>query len=78
MLTGNKTRKMLQALRVGTPTADLVDTEIGVRAVGQPDGSRSAGHLFHDHHMLEVAQAEAPKLLLGGDAMKPQRTHLGP
>jgi len=28
--------------------------------------------------MLEIAQAEPAKLLLDGDAVQPERTHLGP
>ena len=36
-------------------SVDLVDTEVGVRAVGEGYAARGARELFHDEGVLEVA-----------------------
>ncbi len=55
-------------LGFGAVEVDLVDAEIGVRAVGQADGGGGAGDFFHGDGVGEVAHA-GPAILFGhGDA----------
>ena len=58
--------------------ADLVDAEVGVRAVGKPDRGRGAADLLHRDHVREIAHAGAAVLLLDGDAEQPERAELAP
>ena len=62
----------------GAPAADLVDAQIGMRAVAQADRSRGAGDLLLRDDMLEIAEAEPSILLFHGDAVKTQCAHFGP
>ncbi len=46
-----------------------------MRAVAEADRGRGAGDFLLRYDMLEITQAEAAKLLLHGDAMKPELSH---
>ena len=78
MLAGDQLRQIAPLLRLGAVAADLVDAEIGMRAVGQPDRGRGAADLLHRHDMLEIAHAGAAVFLLDGDAEHAERAELAP
>jgi hypothetical protein len=58
-------------LLVVGPAADLVDAEVGVRAVAEADRRGGAAHLLAGDDVLEIAEAEAAVLLRHGDAVQP-------
>ena len=58
--------------------ADLVDAQVGVRAVGQADRGRAAADLLHGDAVLEIAEARAAVLLLHRDAVQAERAELRP
>ncbi len=61
-----------------TPATNLVDAEIGVRAVGKSDGSRSAADFLHRDNVREIAQAGTAELFLDRDAEQPELAEFGP
>ena len=78
MLAGNQLRQVFAALGVGAVPPDLVDAEIGMRAVGQADRGRAARDFLHRHAMGEIAEPGAAVFLLDGDAVQAERAHLRP
>ena len=78
MLAGDQLRQVCALLRLAAVAADLVDAEVGMGAVGQPDGGGGARHLLHGDAMLEIAEAGAAVLLLDRDAVQAEGAHLGP
>ena len=78
MLAGDQLGQEALLLLVGAVAADLVDAEVGVRAVGEADGGRGAAHLLDGDDVLEIAQPRAAILLLDGDAVQAELAHLGP
>ena len=71
-------RQIFALLRVAAVAPELVDAEIGMRAVGQPDRRAGARDLLHRHAMLEIAEAGAAIFLLDRDAVQAERAHLRP
>src|SRR3546814_7525605 len=55
------------------PAADLVDAEVGMRAVAETDRSRGAADLLHRDDVIEIAQAEPAIFFLDGDAVESQQ-----
>ena len=78
MLAGDQLGQEALLLLVAAVAADLVDAEVGVRAVGEADGGRAAADLLDGDDMLEVAQPRAAVLLLDRDAVQAELAHLGP
>ncbi len=78
MLAGDQLGQEALLLLLGAGAADLVDAEIGVRAVAQADRGRGAADLLDGDDMLEIAEARAAEFLLDGDAVQAQLAHLGP
>jgi hypothetical protein len=78
VLAGDQPRQVAALLLLRAVAADLVDAEVGVRAVGQADRGRGAADLLHGHHVLEVAHAGAAVLLLHGDAEDAEVAELAP
>src|SRR5262249_15112359 len=74
----NQPRQIPLLLLLVAVAADLVDAEIGMRAIGEPDRRRGAAHLPHRDHMVEIAQAGAAKFLLDRDAENSDVAHLPP
>src|SRR5690606_30978586 len=52
-------RQVLRALRVAAVVVQVVDAEVGVRAVAQADRTRSARDLLHRHQVGQVAHLAA-------------------
>src|SRR3546814_9758203 len=63
---------------LGAVQADLVDAEIGVRAIAQADRRRGPADLLHRHAMLEVAHAGAAVFLADCDAEHAEAAELAP
>ena len=78
VLARDQLGQVLALLRVGAVAADLVDAQIGVRAVGEPDGGRAAADLLHGDAVLEIAEPGAAVLLLHRDAVQAEVAELGP
>src|SRR4051794_18598454 len=60
------------------PAANLIDAKVRVRAVAEADRRRGAGDLLLCDDMLEIAEPEPAPLLLDGDPVKAELTHLRP
>src|SRR5215218_10017268 len=78
MLAGNQPREIAAFLFGAAMHADLIDAEIGMRAIRQPDGAGRARYLFHSNAVLEITEAGAAPLLLDRDAMNTQRAERRP
>ncbi len=78
MLAGDQLRQIAALLRLVAVPAELIDAQIGMRAVGQADRRGSARHLLHRHAMREIAETGAAPLLFDGNAEKPERAELWP
>src|SRR5438105_14336292 len=78
MLAADQLGQVLALLLRVRPAADLVDAQVGVRAVTQPHRARGARYLLLRDDMLEIAEAKSAILLLHGDAVEPELTHLRP
>src|SRR6185437_10294079 len=78
MLPGDQLGQVFPLLRLAAIAAELVDTEIGMRAVGQADGGGSARNLLQRDAMLEIAEPCPAILFLDRDAMQAKRADLRP
>ena len=78
MLAADEAGKILSFLIRVRPALDLVDAEVGVRAVGQADGGGRPRHLFDGDRVLEIAKAEPAIVFRHRDAVQAQLAHLGP
>ena len=78
MLAGNQFWQIFALLRLVAVAADLVDAEVGMRAVGEPDRRRRPRHLLHRQAMLEIAEARAAIFLLDRDAVQAERADFRP
>ena len=78
MLARDQLRQILALLCLGSVAPDLIDTEIGVGAVGEADRSGAAADLLHRDAMREVAHSGAAIFFFDGDAVQAERAHLGP
>src|SRR5438445_11542360 len=78
MFARNQFRQIFALLRLVAVAADLVDAEVGMRAVGQADRGRGPRHFLHRDAVLEIAEAAAAILLLDGDAVQAERSYFGP
>ena len=78
MLARDELRQIARLLPGIAPAKDLVHAEIGVRAVGEADGTRGARNLLHGDAMLEIAEPRPAILLDDGDAVQAERAHLRP
>ena len=78
VLAADQLRQVALALRVGAVEAQLIDAEVGVRAVGEPDGAGGARDLLHGNGVGEIAEAGPAKALRHGDAEEPELTERRP
>ena len=78
MLAGQQLGQEAPLLLVVAVAADLVDAEVGVRAVAQPDSGGRAAQLLDGDDVLEIAQPRAAVLLLDRDAVQAEIAHPGP
>ena len=78
MLAGDQFGQIFRLLLGARPAPDLVDAEVRMGAVAEPDRGRGARHLLLSDDMFEIAEAE-PAILLGHrDSVQPERAHFRP
>ena len=70
--------KIFPLLRLAAVAPDLVDAEVGVRAVRQADRRRGAADLLHRDDVRQVTHRGAAVFLLDGDAEQADVAHLAP
>ena len=78
MLAADQLGQIAALLRLVAVAADLVDAEVGVRAVGQADRGRGARDLLHRDDVFQIAHAGAAVFLLHGDAEHAEVAELAP
>ena len=78
MLAGNQLGQIPLPLRIGAVELQLIDAEIRMRAIRQPNRRACARNFFHGNAMLEVAEACAAIFLLDRNSMQAERSHLRP
>src|SRR6267154_1413141 len=78
MFARNQFRQIFPLLRLIAVAADLVDAEIGMRAIGQADRRRGARNLLHRDAVLEIAEPASAILLLDGNAVQAERADFRP
>src|SRR5690606_41975748 len=62
LLAADQTRQIPLLLCVGPVAVNLVDAQIGMRAVRKADRCAGTRNFFHGHHVREVAHIGAPVL----------------
>src|SRR5215210_5076466 len=78
MFARNQLRQVPPLLLAPTMTADLIDAQIGMRAIGKTDRSRSARNLLHDDAMFDIAESRPAVLFLDSDAKHAKASKLRP
>src|SRR5262249_4214779 len=78
VLAGNELWQQPALLRRCAIPANLVDAEVGMRPIGQPDGRRGSRYLLHGDTMLDVTEAQASPFLLDRDAVRSKLAKPGP
>ena len=78
MLARDQLRQIFALLRLAAVAADLVDAEVGMRAVGEADRGGAAADLLHRDAMREIAHSGAAIFFLDRDPVQAERAHLGP
>src|SRR6476661_260393 len=78
MLARDQLRQIFRLLLAIPPAAELVDAEVRMGAVAEPDRGRGPRHFLLRDDMLEIAEAEAAIFLLDGDAVEAECAHFGP
>jgi hypothetical protein len=77
-LPTNQLRQIFGLLLGIGPAADLVDAQVGMRAVAQPDRGGRAADLLAGDEMFEIAEPKPAIRLLNGDAVQAQLAHHRP
>ena len=75
MFARNQLGQIFRLLLGRGPTRDLVDAQIGMRAIRQSDGCRRPADFLNGDNMFQIAKAKAAIFLRNGQAVKPKRTH---
>jgi len=78
VLAADQLGQVLGALLGGAVALDLVDAQIGMRAVGETHAGRCAGNFFHRNHVRQIAHVGTAVFLAHGDAQHAQVAHLAP
>src|SRR3712207_3672120 len=78
MLAADQLGQEALLLLVVGPPPDLVDAQVGVRAVAEADRGGSAGDLLLGDDMLEIAEPKPAPFLLDRDAVQAELAHLRP
>src|SRR5829696_150448 len=78
MLARDQLGQILPLLRLIAVAADLVDAEVGMRAVGQAYRRRRPRKLLDRDAVLEIAEPASAILLLDGDAVQAELADPGP
>jgi hypothetical protein len=78
VLAADELRQVSTLLPGRTPAMDLVDAEVGVRAVGEPDRARRAADFLDRDDVREVPHAGPAPLGTDGDAVQAEVAELRP
>ena len=78
MLAADQAGEVFRLLRGGAPARDLVDAQVRMRPVAQPDARRGAADLLDRDDVREIAETRAPVGLGHRDAVQPQVAELAP
>jgi hypothetical protein len=78
MFAGNQLRQIFTLLLGRAVAADLVDAEIGMRAIAQAHGSGRARDFLERDAMFEIAKPRAAELFFDGDAVQADSAHFRP
>ncbi len=78
MLAGNKFWQIFCALFGRAVTLDLIDTEIGMRAIAQANRRRRAADFFHGNTMSEIAHTSTAIVFRSGDPKHTKLTQFTP
>ena len=78
MLARDQLGQVAPLVLVAAIAPDLVDAEIGMGAIGQPDRRRAAADLLHGDAVLEIAEPGSAMLLLDGDPEDAEGAELRP
>jgi hypothetical protein len=78
MLAGDQLGQVLRLLRWCAVAVDLVDAEVGMRAVGQAHRGRATADFFDGDDMRQVTHASAAVFLVYGDTEQAHVAELAP
>ena len=78
MIARDESGQVFPALFIRAVQLDLIDAEVGVRAVGQRDRGRGARDFLNRDHMGEIGHARAAEFFRHGDPEKAEIAHLFP
>src|SRR5262249_36314539 len=78
MLAGDEVSEIAALLLVRAVAADLIDAEVRVGAIGEPDRGGRAGDFLHGNAVLEITEPCPTPFLLDRDAVHAELTQLGP
>src|SRR3546814_11708136 len=69
---------LFSLLSIIAPAPDLINAEVGMRAIREAHRRGRAGNFLHRHHMFQITKAQAAPFLLDGEAMQPKLPHFRP
>ena len=78
MLAGNELRQIAPPLLIIAVTANLIDAQVRMRAIGKADGGRGSRNLLHGHAMREITEPGATPFLFDCNPQKAERPTLMP
>jgi hypothetical protein len=78
VLPRDQPRQVSGFLLGSTVAVDLVDAQIGVRGIRQPNAARATGDLFHGHHVRQIAHARPAPLFADGQAQQAHVAEFAP
>ena len=78
MLARDELRQILVLLRRIAIAPYLIDAQVRVRTIGQPDGRGCAADFLHDDHVRKIAHRRAAEFFFDRDPEKAEVAHLAP
>ena len=78
MFAGDKPGQVLALLGLAAVAVDLVDAQVGVRAIGEPDRGARPRDFLHCHHMRQVAHVGPAVFLADRHPEHADLAHLAP
>src|SRR5947208_4043067 len=78
MLAGDQLSEVTALLLVRAVAADLIDAEVRVGAIGEPDRCGGARDFLHGNAVLEITEPCPTPFLLDRDAVHAELAQLGP
>src|SRR3546814_14764761 len=69
---------LFSLLSIIAPAPDLINAEVGMRAIREAHRRGRAGKFLHRHHMFQITKDQAAPFLPDGDAMQPKLPQFRP